>query len=632
MSSISTHLPDGFQRRPRRLAGSRALLSVLLCSVAAPALAVEPWIMVEKFTFDAESLGTRAQGITTDGTNWYFSGGGSLQIADGNFEPTLNNFHAIVPSLENPSPGAPQGLNHIGDIDYANGLLYIALDSDVSGYNTPVIATYNASDLSYTGNSYVLTAPHGTHDIASWVAVDVAKGLGYGMAYDDATELSVYNLADWSFKEYIPLSQTINEAQGGKILDGWMYLATNDDTQAIYRANIATGEVEQIANISSPFSRETEGLSFGDTVDGKSLYILNRERLEDDFSSHAYMGLYRHLRPTGNALSGEIHADIQGALVEDSRFMRDAADRRIRAAFDAIGAAQSAVVSVDENGMQAAAGSSDGVVIWTETMASTAGVDGAGDAAGFDRSTGGFVAGVDAPIGDWRVGVLAGYGNSSFDVEDRNSHGTSDNFNVGVYGGTQFGALSFRTGAIYGLHDVETTRNVIFPAFSETLTANYRAMTAQAFAELGYSIEMGQTAFEPFINLALVHGGTDGFSEAGGTTAALTSDGETTNTAYTTIGVRASTDVALGESNLTVHGMVGWQHAYDDVTPGTGLAFGSGASFTAEGAPIATDSLAIEAGFDFAVSPMASLGASYSGQIASGTEQHAVKASFKMKM
>jgi subtilase-type serine protease len=617
---------------------SSLLWSTALVATSLPALAIEPWIMVEKKTFDYDSMTYRAQGVTTDGTNWYFSGGGSLETTDRNYDPILRAPIALPPELANPSPNAPKGLNHIGDIDYANGLLYIALDSDLSDpvtggrYDTPVIAIYDAKTLTFTGKSYALTAPDGTKDIASWVAVDAEKGLGYGMAYDDATQLSVYNLEDWSFKEYIPLSRTINEAQGGKLHNGWMYFATNDDTQSFYRMNVETGQVEELGQIQSPYSRETEGLSFGETADGTSLYILNRERILDDFNTPNYMAFYRYLGPYGNALSGEIHADIKGGLIEDSRYVRDAANRRIRSAFDAIATPSSMTATFDANGLHAAPANTDGIVIWGEALAMTANASGSGYAADFDRNSTGFVAGVDAPVGGWRLGVLGGYSHSSFDVDDRASSGSSDNYDIGVYAGTQWGALGFRTGAAYGWHEIDTRRNVVFPAFSESLSADYNAATTQIFGELAYRLDMGKSAIEPFVNLAYVHLDTDGFAETGGTIAALSTDDSTTENTFSTFGARASTQFDLGKTKTALHGMLGWQHAYQDVTPVSSFAFGTGASFDISGVPIAKDALAVEAGFDVSLTDSATLGASYSGQVASDVQAHAFKINFDVKL
>ncbi|MFJ6321383.1 MULTISPECIES: autotransporter domain-containing protein [unclassified Rhizobium] len=614
---------------------SLILLSSMACLVSAPAHAAEPWIMVEKRSFTDNPIPYRGQGVTTDGTNWYFSGTNALDKTNANFETSLKTSSAIAAALANPSAVAPKGLNHIGDIDYANGLLYISLDSSrrdpVTGakYNTPVFAIYNASDLSFTGQAFALNPPHGKQDIASWVAVDAKNGVGYGMAYDNAKEIAVYNLSDWTFKKYIPLSQTIDQAQGGKILDGWMYFSTDNDSKTIYRANLATGQVEVLGNLKIDGEQEVEGLSFGQTKDGWSLYILNREAIGTTGTDG--IGFYRYLRPYGNALSGEIHASVKGTFITDSAYLRDTVSNRIRTAFDNVGASSSMVTTYDEKGMHQATGSTEGIAIWSEAFGSKSKADGEGYAAGIDHSTGGFLVGADAAAGTWRFGLVGGYSNTSFDVDARSSSGSSDNYHFGLYGGSQWDAIGFRTGVFYSAHSLNTMRHVVFPAFNETLSADYDARTTQAFAELGYKVNLSAVAFEPFANLAYVHLKSDGFSETGGTIAALSSDGNSTNATFTTIGLRASTDIPLADTKVKARGMVGWKHAYGDVTPNSEFAFKSGASFGIDGAPIAKDALALEAGLDFAVSQNAAISASYTGQVARNSTDHTFKLNVGMK-
>ncbi|OCC03769.1 hypothetical protein BA190_16925 [Labrys sp. WJW] len=598
----------------------------LLAATSLPALAVEPWIMVEKTMFSGVDA-SRGQGVTTDGTNWYFSGTNALEMTNGSFDPKLLVTPAIPDILKNPSQFSDIGLNHIGDIDYADGKLYISLDTSNRSpttnekYERPVFAIYDAKTLTYLGQAFALNPPHGTHDVASWVAVDAKNGVGYGMAYENATELAVYNISDWSFQKYIPLSQTIDQAQGGKIFNGWMYFSTDNDQKLIYRANLLTGQVELIGNLKIDGEQEIEGLVFKNTPDGWSMHILNREE-DPNHPGETAIGFYRYVRPFGNALSGEIHADIKGALIEDSRYPRDAANRRLRSAFGGIAGTSGGV----------ATGSTDGIVVWGTPFAATGRAEGSGDAASFDRTSGGFIGGIDAPVGDWRLGVLAGYSHTSFDVSARSSDGSSNNYQVGLYGGTRWGQLGFRTGAIYGWHNVDTKRNVVFPAFRETLSGHYDAATAQAFGELSYRFDLGRNVFEPFANLAYVHLDTNGFAEKGGTTAALASPKSSTDMVYTTLGLHASTAFDLAGTTLTLRGTLGWQHAFDDVTQNAKLAFNNGASFTIAGAPLAKDALAVEAGVDVALSANATLGATYSGQLASHTQGHAFRINLDMKL
>ena len=256
-------------------------------SAAASAPGVETWQLIGKDVFTGDAEGSRSQGVTTDGTHWYFSSSNGLEITDMQYNTILKTSPAIPPELANPSPLADKGLNHIGDMDYANGKLYIPLDSSTPDpgspheyqyeYDTPVFALYTAADLTFTGQADALNA-NGVHDIASWVAVDARQGLAYGMAYVNATEIAVYNLPNFTFNKYIPISQPIDQAQGGKIHDGWMYFSCNDAGKSIPRANLTTGEVQVLFNLTVPYAQEVEGLSFLETPDGLTLNILNREQ------------------------------------------------------------------------------------------------------------------------------------------------------------------------------------------------------------------------------------------------------------------------------------------------------------------------------------------------------------------
>jgi outer membrane autotransporter protein len=233
-------------------------------------------------------------------------------------------------------------------------------------------------------------------------------------------------------------------------------------------------------------------------------------------------------------------------------------------------------------------------------------------------------------VGDWRLGLLAGYSRSSFDVDDRASSGSSNNYHLGLYGGTQWGNLAFRTGAAYTWHDIDTNRTAAFPGFADSLSADYSAGTFQAFGELGYGIELGATRFEPFANLAHVSLRTDSFTEQGGP-AALSVDGGTTAVTFTTLGLRAEHTMALGTVNATLRGMIGWRHAFGDLTPESVNAFAGGDAFTIAGAPIAQDSAVIEAGLDFNLTPEATFGLSYTGQIASDAYDHGFRANLSVR-
>ncbi|SFM17274.1 outer membrane autotransporter barrel domain-containing protein [Bradyrhizobium sp. NFR13] len=336
-------------------------------------------------------------------------------------------------------------------------------------------------------------------------------------------------------------------------------------------------------------------------------------------------------------ISGEVHASAKSVMIEDSRFLREAAIDRLRAAFDGIGAAAAPVTTYVNGRPVLAPATTDGVAVWGRGFGSWGQWNGDGNAATVKRDIGGFMAGVDAPFIDgWRVGAIGGYSRSTFRVADRGSSGSSDNYHGGLYGGTQWGDFAFRSGLAYTRHDLSINRSVGFPGVAEMLRGDYSASTTQAFGEFGYRIGAARTpfgplAFEPFANLAYVNLATDGFTERGGV-AALTSRGDNTGVTFTTLGLRASTGVDLGNGmTATARGMLGWRHAFGDVMPTSIMAFAGGSPFTVAGAPIAANAAAADLGFDVNVAPNATLGLTYGGQFGSGMTDQTLRGNFAVR-
>ncbi|WP_271893678.1 autotransporter outer membrane beta-barrel domain-containing protein [Candidatus Phyllobacterium onerii] len=336
-------------------------------------------------------------------------------------------------------------------------------------------------------------------------------------------------------------------------------------------------------------------------------------------------------REAFDSLSGEIYASTKTALIEDSRFIRDAAINRVRSSFGGVATPALPIMAYGEGGPELAPATTDKFGVWGTGFGNWGSTDSDGNAASLDRTTGGFVVGADALVWEnWRLGMLAGYSRTSFDVDDRSSSGDSDNYHLGIYGGSQWGNLGFRAGAAYTWSNIDTHRSVEFPGFSEDLNADYDAGTAQVFGELGYRIDTSRVAFEPFANLAYVNFRSDSFSESGGA-AALSASSETTDTTFTTLGLRASTDFTMGSMSATARGMLGWRHAFDDVTPQSRLAFVGSDAFTISGVPIDKDAFAVEAGLDLKITHSATLGLSYNGQFGSKALDNGFRADLSFK-
>ncbi|MFG1392133.1 autotransporter domain-containing protein [Xanthobacter agilis] len=349
-----------------------------------------------------------------------------------------------------------------------------------------------------------------------------------------------------------------------------------------------------------------------------------------------------------NALSGEVYASTRGVLIERSSDVRDTLVDRMRDTLApgegaAAGLSRSQLVASYADPAKASAGAAaitkavapapvPGYTFWGQGYGNFGRAWANGNAATVTQSTGGFLMGVDARVGDdWRVGVAGGYSSTSMDVDDRNSSASSDNYTAALYAAGRFGGLALRLGGAYTWNDVSTSRTVAFPGLQESLSSGSDLGTAQAFADIGYDLSVGAFALEPFAGLAYVSLSGGAFTEGFGG-AALTGASTDTDVTFTTLGLRTSTEAVLGGATYRVLAGLGWRHAFGDVDPTATLAFAAGSlPFTVEGAPIAEDAALVEAGLGVRFSPTARLDFTYLGQLATPAVDNSFKGTFSLR-
>ncbi|RJX99327.1 autotransporter outer membrane beta-barrel domain-containing protein, partial [Serratia marcescens] len=114
-------------------------------------------------------------------------------------------------------------------------------------------------------------------------------------------------------------------------------------------------------------------------------------------------------------LSGQIHADIASALVNDSRYLREALNGRLR---QAEGLASSSAIKADEGGA------------WAQLLGAWDHASGDANATGYQASTYGVLVGLDsAAADDWRLGMATGYTRTSLHG-GYGSKADSDNYHL----------------------------------------------------------------------------------------------------------------------------------------------------------------------------------------------------------
>ncbi|WP_172458765.1 autotransporter outer membrane beta-barrel domain-containing protein [Serratia plymuthica] len=313
-------------------------------------------------------------------------------------------------------------------------------------------------------------------------------------------------------------------------------------------------------------------------------------------------------------LSGQIHADIASAQVNDSRYLREALNGRLR---QAEGLATAPDIKSDEGGA------------WAQLLGAWDHASGDANATGYQASTYGVLLGLDSALADdGRLGVATGYTRTSLDG-GYGSNADSDNYHLAVYGGKQFGELALRAGGAYTWHRIDTSRSVNYGTQSDRETAKYSARTEQVFAEAGYSVKAGWVNLEPFANLAYINFQNNGISEDGGA-AALHGDKQHTDATVSTLGLRADTEWQASKTTaVALRSELGWQHQYGDLDRGTGLRFNGGNSpFVVNSVSASRDGAVLKASAEVAVNKNATLSLGYGGLLSQNHQDNSVNAGF----
>lgn len=307
-------------------------------------------------------------------------------------------------------------------------------------------------------------------------------------------------------------------------------------------------------------------------------------------------------RDAFDQLSGEVHATARTALVEDSRFPRDAVLDRLAEA-DGSGA------------------------IWTRAFEGGGVSDGDFNAARGDRDGRGVMVGVDRPVGGTvTVGAAMGVLKSEVEVVRRASRAEVESIHGVIYGGVNLGAWQVSGGLGYARTVTKTRREIAFPGIQDTVEAKYDGSVVQGFVEAGYRVPVSGGWVEPFASVAAVRVQSDAFVESGGE-AALAGERINEDAVISTLGLRFETSPA---GSFSVRGMTGWQRNWGKVDPVGRHRFDGGDVFEVLGAAQSKNAAVTRVEARWRLSPRIGFGLGYGGVLGSDGADHAVTGVFKV--
>ncbi|WP_251008043.1 autotransporter domain-containing protein [Sphingobium sp. BHU LFT2] len=300
-------------------------------------------------------------------------------------------------------------------------------------------------------------------------------------------------------------------------------------------------------------------------------------------------------------LSGEFHASLRAALIQNSSLAREATLDRLRGP----------------------AADQPGLAFWGQALDAWSYWRSDGNASRLEQSSSGGLVGVEmqAPDGGLRLGMMGGHNRDRMRGQGQ---ADVDSYHAGVYGGGAIGSIALRGGLGVARQDVAAQRFVAFAGFSDGVAARYHATTAQAFGEAAYRIETADGLIEPFVNLAHIRLDV-GRGQETGSAAALELEADRMRTSYATTGARGEMALALGSARFALRASAGWQHMFGDHLPVVQAAL-EGQRFAVAGLPIARNSLTSELRLHTAIADRVQISLGYQGSAARSRQNHSLQA------
>jgi outer membrane autotransporter protein len=314
-------------------------------------------------------------------------------------------------------------------------------------------------------------------------------------------------------------------------------------------------------------------------------------------------------------LSGEIAASARSALIEGSRFSREAVLDALRQS---------------ECGADPRCGAARRT-LWGRAYGSAGDLAGGRGAAELDFSARGLVAGADLAAGEEaRVGFYAAASRSRFSIDARGSSGRGDNRELGLYGAGAWGGWRLALGAGWTWHDAETRRTVAIPGLAERLDGDLDGRTIQLFGEASYRAGTAAALAEPFAAIAHVDLDVEEATERGGS-AALARAGGTTRTTLSLLGLRGRWLTQGPLSAIGLAASAAWRHVLAGALPTATNSFAGGTRFTVAGSALARDAAVVEIGVHAQVTPRIGFNVDYTGQLGSGFRDHGLQGSLSWR-
>jgi len=305
-------------------------------------------------------------------------------------------------------------------------------------------------------------------------------------------------------------------------------------------------------------------------------------------------------------LSGEIYSSTGTVLLQNSSHVRNLVADRL---------AESEVTARARG-------------VWASIYGYTGELKGNSNVVKAENDSFGFAVGGDIPVGQSsNLGLLLGYETADVELKgNRISKANIDTFNIGLYFGSSFGGIQFRSGLAHSRHDINVNRGIAAGYLSGSNISDYDATLTQLFVDFAYPVQVNEKfSVSPYAAISQLWLDVDGARE-NGTAATLETYDWSANTAVSNLGLRFASTALSESGKVSLHGGLSWQHAFDKEDGQSRRRFwnstGTSADFLVKGARLGEDVLTINLGVSGEIAENQILGLEYRGEVSSQQKQH----------
>jgi fibronectin-binding autotransporter adhesin len=337
-----------------------------------------------------------------------------------------------------------------------------------------------------------------------------------------------------------------------------------------------------------------------------------------------------------HTISGQPYADFGTMNVNNSALFMNALGQQMANARGAASAGQRQALaqaceieSCDAMGPLSA---------WFSALGGLGSVLGDTNASTLTYNFGGAAAGIDYRLDPrFLVGLGVGYTHGTQWVNSFMGQGWTDSVSVAAYGSFTQGGFYLDALAGYATFNNQLQRQILIPGLQQrTATGSTGANQFLGQIEAGYKVGVYAPAaatITPFGRFQISSVTQNAFSESGAQSLSLNVAQQTTNSQRTTIGADLGSSIGLGnERKLDLAVRLGWMHEFADVARPITAAFAGapGNSFTVFGATPLRNAAVVGLQATTTIAAATQIYLRYDGEIATGTDNHALNIGVRM--